>query len=96
MGRHPELKIESGIPMPPERGFWLQEAEKMKIGDSVEFNDRRHAESLRQAIRYTKTSHGGRPAMRYMGKIDGEHKWRVWRTDVVAKRSQSDTSSTPS
>lgn len=96
LGRHPELKIESGVPLPPEKGFWLQEAVKMKIGDSVEFDNAKDAESLRQAIRYTKASHGGRPALRYMGKIGGEHKWRVWRTDVVAKRSQSNTSSTPS
>lgn len=94
MGRYLDLKIESGIPMPPTRGFWLQQAVKMKVGDSVEFDNAKDAESLRQAIRYTKESHGGRPAMRYMGKINGEHKWRVWRTDLEAKRSPSNMSST--
>ena len=86
MGRYPELKIESGVPLPPERGFWLSEAKKMKIGDSVQFDNAKDAESLRQAIRQTKKTHGGRPSMRYMGKYGEKNVWRVWRTDVPSER----------
>jgi len=90
MGRHPDLKIEKGVKMPPMRGYWVMQAMRMEIGDSVEFDNAKDAESLRQAIRYTKKCNGGRPAMRYMGN----YKWRVWRADVSAESSPCDMSPT--
>lgn len=86
MERHPELKIDKGVPLPPSRGYWLQQAVRMEIGDSVEFTNAKDAESLRQAIRYTKNTHGGRPSMKFMGRVDGINRWRVWRTDIPSGR----------
>lgn len=88
MGRHPDLKIDKDVRMPPSRGYWVTQAMRMEIGDSVEFDNIKDAESLKYAIRYTKTSNGGRPSMRYMGN----KRWRVWRAEVRLKEQPTDTS----
>ncbi len=70
----PDLKIESGIALPPIVGYWRSQAARMKVGDCVFFKEKENAISLRYALIYI----GAKVAKRYMHKEKG---WRVWRLE---------------
>ena len=72
--QYQELIIESNVELPPEVGYWKNQAMRMKVGDSVFFKQEAPAMSLRYALIHI----GAKVSKRYMRNEKG---WRVWRLE---------------